>query len=677
MRDLIESVEKADITPDPSLYPKLGRAGYNLPEALAELIDNSIDAREEGVDINIKIDRERGVISITDNGLGMDKEEAINSIILGKSNKEEGDLGQFGLGLKTACMSMGSKFIVETKKKNSGEKYIVEFDEVEFLKRKDWRDFPIKKIAGLNSNQGNGTRVTIENLKLKLYPRVADIVSKHLSERFSPFIDNHEVRISVNGKVVRPDKLDIVSGSREDINIDLSNGESVRGWAGLLEKGSIEKSGFNLYRYKRLIRAHEKLGYIYHPSKMWIAGELHMNALPVTHNKREFIETHPLYAEFFEKWQKVIAPLLSKAQKRHREESMIQDLPKEVKETLKDNILRALNKTRDLEELALPGQGSKKRSDNGFESDQEARREKEIATIETTDGPLESDKGRDPKKIKPNKVRFINIAGHRFQFDFDWQELEEDVPKHAYLDKDQGLIMVLLNSRYSILDTVKPNLFYYLVYVIEGIIEVFLRENNQPMDRVIELRDSTVQSLAKVMSDDTEEQSINLNKQKLEVQSELIKGGDSEYIRRLSEREKLTLEMLLKKGITVKVVAQKLGISKQRVYQILGQSLKKLEPSTLPATHTPTSYRGSEDQGVVAIITRVTRQYGLTKREILGQSRQGRLITPRHMIAYLLRKELGISFPNIAKILNRRDHTTAIYACNKIDNLIKEGRVSV
>ena len=53
------SVKKFDITPDLSLMPKLGQSGYSSPQAIAELVDNSIDARISSklLKINIKIDR--------------------------------------------------------------------------------------------------------------------------------------------------------------------------------------------------------------------------------------------------------------------------------------------------------------------------------------------------------------------------------------------------------------------------------------------------------------------------------------------------------------------------------------------------------------------------------------------------------------------------------------------
>ncbi|HEV8601737.1 MAG TPA: ATP-binding protein, partial [Patescibacteria group bacterium] len=94
----MERVEKYDATPDTSLFPKLGQTGYTVAEALAELIDNSIDARDEKVNISIKIDRNAEKISIEDNGVGMNKNKAQESIILGRSNKKLGELGQFGIG---------------------------------------------------------------------------------------------------------------------------------------------------------------------------------------------------------------------------------------------------------------------------------------------------------------------------------------------------------------------------------------------------------------------------------------------------------------------------------------------------------------------------------------------------------------------------------------------------
>ena len=74
--------KRINITPDKTLFPKMGNTGYTVAEALSELIDNSIDAREENrsLEINIKIDKQKGHILVEDNGRGMNEEVASNTL---------------------------------------------------------------------------------------------------------------------------------------------------------------------------------------------------------------------------------------------------------------------------------------------------------------------------------------------------------------------------------------------------------------------------------------------------------------------------------------------------------------------------------------------------------------------------------------------------------------------
>lgn len=58
--------------------------------------------------------------------------------------------------------------------------------------------------------------------------------------------------------------------------------------------------------------------------------------------------------------------------------------------------------------------------------------------------------------------------------------------------------------------------------------------------------------------------------------------------------------------------------------------------------------------------------------EILGKSREQRLAHPRQVAMYLLREEAKCSFPAIGSHLGGRDHTTAMHACGKITDLLKE-----
>lgn len=67
------------------------------------------------------------------------------------------------------------------------------------------------------------------------------------------------------------------------------------------------------------------------------------------------------------------------------------------------------------------------------------------------------------------------------------------------------------------------------------------------------------------------------------------------------------------------------------------------------------------------IIERTARHFQVTVDEILGSKRDKDIVVPRQVAMYILRSELHLSFPKIAKELGRKDHTTAIHSVEKIE----------
>jgi chromosomal replication initiator protein len=72
------------------------------------------------------------------------------------------------------------------------------------------------------------------------------------------------------------------------------------------------------------------------------------------------------------------------------------------------------------------------------------------------------------------------------------------------------------------------------------------------------------------------------------------------------------------------------------------------------------------------IIEAVARFYELSIKDVTGSSRKKELVKPRQISIYLIREELGSSYPNIGQELGGRDHTTAMHAYNKILKEVKE-----
>ena len=72
------------------------------------------------------------------------------------------------------------------------------------------------------------------------------------------------------------------------------------------------------------------------------------------------------------------------------------------------------------------------------------------------------------------------------------------------------------------------------------------------------------------------------------------------------------------------------------------------------------------------IIERTARHFQIPIEDIMGPKRDKDIVVPRQIAMYMLRSELHLSFPKIARELGRKDHTTAIHSVEKIE---KESRI--
>lgn len=294
-------MEKVDITPDKSLIKKLGLTGYRTEQAISELIDNSIDARISGKveKIDVRLDFDLGRITITDNGSGMDLAELKNALTIAKDTKKEGEkLGHFGLGMKSACSTLGKSFRIRTTRKNSDVVYSAEYDEEKWLNDKslDWKNFEVEKSN--DEDTWNGTIIIISNLNVPLYPNQITSFKKNFGIRYGPYLKSKQILLRINSRECTPVEPKIEKGTKKKIYIPLPGNNRLIGWVGLLEKRSIKGDyGIHLYRKDRLIKAFDKFGIRQHPEIAKIIGELHLDHVPVNFHKTGFIEDSLEYKE--------------------------------------------------------------------------------------------------------------------------------------------------------------------------------------------------------------------------------------------------------------------------------------------------------------------------------------------------------------------------------------------
>jgi chromosomal replication initiator protein len=71
------------------------------------------------------------------------------------------------------------------------------------------------------------------------------------------------------------------------------------------------------------------------------------------------------------------------------------------------------------------------------------------------------------------------------------------------------------------------------------------------------------------------------------------------------------------------------------------------------------------------VIRTVAEAFGIPLDRMLGKDRSREVALPRQIAMYLLREETNISLPQIGDTLGGRDHTTVIYGCEKIADLLE------
>jgi hypothetical protein len=78
---------------------------------------------------------------------------------------------------------------------------------------------------------------------------------------------------------------------------------------------------------------------------------------------------------------------------------------------------------------------------------------------------------------------------------------------------------------------------------------------------------------------------------------------------------------------------------------------------------------GMHEPSMAMVIYETRLFYGLDHIAIMSHRRTKDVVLPRHVAMYLCREMTTRSLPDIGRFFNKRDHTTVLYACGKIERL--------
>jgi hypothetical protein len=285
-----------DITPDKSLIEKLGSVGFSPEEAIAEFIDNSIDALYDsrtGKRIvkgpaRIEVSLTATEILISDTSAGISDFD--NCMKAAWSEKSGVRLGQFGLGMKTASMSLGRLVDIHSKRIGECVEHSTTLDLDEWYKTDSWR-IDVQDTTAEPSD--HYTRIRIA--KLLVDPLLYSVELRgELAERFGPLILDNEVVVTINGSTIQPEPIRFLpendpsykrvleeSGPKSfKKRLDFSfqvEGYKITGWIDILERRSLSgRFGFHIFRGRRLIQPFVKVGIRDHPNNANLFGQLYL-----------------------------------------------------------------------------------------------------------------------------------------------------------------------------------------------------------------------------------------------------------------------------------------------------------------------------------------------------------------------------------------------------------------
>jgi Histidine kinase-, DNA gyrase B-, and HSP90-like ATPase len=225
--------------PNPEfLIKSIAEQGYSFESAIADLLDNSLTAKADKIEIISCLDNEPFKLFIADNGNGMDEKSLKINMqfpsVSPESFRQKSDLGRFGLGLKTASFSQTRCFTVLSRRKGT-EKYFGMTWDVNYLKQNsEWRikinseteidilinAFKINSKNHLNSfeNFSPNTIIIWEGLykfenflsfelkKKTLEDEITNTTTHHLAIVFHRFMEKklNPLKIRINNVIIKP-----------------------------------------------------------------------------------------------------------------------------------------------------------------------------------------------------------------------------------------------------------------------------------------------------------------------------------------------------------------------------------------------------------------------------------------------------------------------------------------
>ncbi|MGI5246643.1 ATP-binding protein [Dactylosporangium sp. CA-139066] len=245
-----------DVSPSAArLTGSLRDIGYDFTTAVADIVDNSVTAGATRVEVMIEYDGPNSRVLIADDGCGMSARSLLEALRFGtRRSYTRGELGRYGLGLKTASLSQCRVLTVVTRSSKSTVRTSARTLDLDLIE--EWDQWVVTDPQPGNETvdrarrwlvEGTGTVVLWQSLDRVLSEKrpeggwarrrlesLSKRTAEHLGIVFHRFLEGLPERpqlvITVNGQKVEPwdpfatDEPATVELAREAFEIETATG---------------------------------------------------------------------------------------------------------------------------------------------------------------------------------------------------------------------------------------------------------------------------------------------------------------------------------------------------------------------------------------------------------------------------------------------------------------------
>src|ERR1700693_2976841 len=295
---------------DPAITSSLFANYRSSPDAVMELVDNSIDSRIKGgqLEVLLQVPPSSFVIE-TRGGEGMGPIELERNYLRWGGSPKRGRklLGQYGQGGKAAIGHLGTSFAVDASRPGDGTAW--RFADPDYRDRSKLKTYELKTVPKRVPADQGYVRIRIDGFDKRLDPRR---LGARLGDTYRPLILRAELRMTVNGARVEPSSINFREEHRFAVH---AAGTTLRGWHGIDDpegRGVDYVPGLRCYKLGRLIAGGEFFG---HPNAVQVSGmarlvgEIDLTPVPLTMNKSDFARDGPEWVSVEKRMHTLLTPI--------------------------------------------------------------------------------------------------------------------------------------------------------------------------------------------------------------------------------------------------------------------------------------------------------------------------------------------------------------------------------